>query len=1129
MSTDHLAELIGESPALAALRDRVRRMIARQATARRPRPILIVGETGTGKGLLAQAIHRSGPRAEAAFVTVNCAAIPESLFEAELFGFERGAFTDARQAKAGLLETAHRGTLFLDEVGLMAGALQGKLLDALETGAVRRLGSTRTQNVDVWLLAASNLDLVGAVRAGRFREDLYHRLAVLTVRLPPLRERDGDAVLLAERFLGEACAAAGAGAKRLSADARDALRRYPWPGNVRELRNVMDSVATLAEGAVVTASDLALPPDPPSVAEPRAARRPRPEPSPSPAAPHAPDGGDAATLARTLEETGWNLSRTAARLGISRHTLRYRIELHRLRRASADAQEPAPGPPLPAAPTNLPRPLTRFVGRNRELDQVRRLVRASRLLTLTGAGGAGKTRLALESAGQLLAEFPDGAWLVELGALADPALVPRAAAAALRVRDEAAGSPIDTLAEALRDKRLLLVLDNCEHLVGGCAEMAAMLLEACPGVRILATSRQPLDVPGEVIWRVPSLALPPPDRLPPLDELARSEAVELFLDRAGHVQPGFSVTADNALAVAQICYRLDGMPLPIEMAAGCLRVLAVEQINARLHDRFRLLTGRGRNDLPRQHTLRATMDWSYDLLSADERCLLARLGVFAGPFSLEAAEGVCAGDGIELAGFLGVLTRLVDQSLVSVSVARGEARYRLLETVRAYAREKLEASGEERPLRARHQQWYRASAALAHRMFEEGAPEAGQLSVLERLEAEHANILAALAWQDAEREDAEGRLRLGAALWRFWLFSGRRGEGRECLERVLAETPPGASAARADALTAAGMLARAQGDYLGAAAHHDAALAMRQALGDPREIALSLGNLAVVAHDRGEYERATRLLEEALPLLAEAGSPFHRAIALNNLGRTVRFRGDLGRATDLTEESLRLFRDIGHRYGIAAALHSLADLAQCEGDLGRSATLYEESLALRRAVGHQPGIAISLNGLGDLARRQGDLARASRLCDESLALRRALGDRRGVALSLGSLARIARDQGDLARAGALCAESLVLHRSLGNPVGVAAGLETMAAVAVDRGEPARAAWLLGAAAALREAIGAPLPPSARQERDGDAARARGGCGDAAFASAWDEGRGAPMERAIAVAQGRDAGIGPAGA
>ncbi|MBI3104705.1 MAG: tetratricopeptide repeat protein [Candidatus Rokubacteria bacterium] len=604
--------------------------------------------------------------------------------------------------------------------------------------------------------------------------------------------------------------------------------------------------------------------------------------------------------------------------------------------------------------------------------------------------------------------------------------------------------------------------------------------------------------------------------------------MELFLDRAGHVQPGFSVTAENALAVAQICYRLDGMPLAIEMAAASLRVLAVEQINARLHDRFRLLAGRSRNDVPRQHTLRATMEWSHDLLSPDERCLLARLGVFAGPLSLEAAEGVCAGDGIEPSGLLEVLTRLVDQSLVSVSVARGEARYRLLETVRAYAREKLGASGEERALRARHQQWYRAAAALAHRMFEEGAPEAGRLAVLERLEAEHADVLAALAWRDAEREDAEGRLRLGGALWRFWLFTGRRGEGRECLERVLAETPPGVSAARADALTAAGMLARAQGDYAGAAAHHETALAMRQALGDPREVALSLGNLAVVAHDRGEYERATALLEEALPLLAEPGSRFRRAIALNNLGRTARFRGDFARATNLTEEGLRLFRDMGHRYGIAAALHGLADLAQCEGDLERSATLYEESLALRRAVGHQPGIAISLNGLGALARRQGDLARASRLCDESLVLRRALGDRRGVAVSLGSLARIARDEGDLSRAGALCGESLDLHRGLANPVGMAAGLETMAAVAADRGEPIRAAWLLGAATALRETIGAPLSPSARQERDADAARARAACGDVAFASAWDQGRGAPLERAIAVARGRDAGIGPAG-
>src|SRR5262249_13891005 len=335
-----------------------------------------------------------------------------------------------------------------------------------------------------------------------------------------------------------------------------------------------------------------------------------------------------------------------------------------------------------------------------ELAEVRRLLDTARLLPLTGSGGAGKTRLALHVAGDLLARFPEGVWLVELAGLTDPALVPQAVAATLRVREQPNRPVRDTLADYLRPRQLLLLLDNCEHLVQACAALAAELLHAAPGLHVLATSREPLGIVGERAWRVPSLTLPDPRRLPPLDQVAEDEAVRLFLDRAVAVLPTFALTPHNAPAVAQVCHRLDGIPLAIELAAARVKVLSVEEITARLVDRFHLLTGGSRTALPRHQTLRAAMDWSHDLLVEPERLVLRRLGVFAGEFTLEAAEGVC-GDQV-----LDVLTQLVDKSLVVAEECEGLASYRLLETVRQYAVEKLAEAGEATALRVRHRDWY---------------------------------------------------------------------------------------------------------------------------------------------------------------------------------------------------------------------------------------------------------------------------------------------------------------------------------------------------------------------------------------------------------------------------------------
>ena len=1112
-----LAELIGECPAMVALREAVRRSVQRQVGARPP-PILILGETGVGKGLLARVIHHSSPRAAGPFVAINCAAIPETLLEAELFGFERGAFTDARQAKPGLVEAAHRGTLLLDEVGLFPDALQAKLLDVLDTGAVRRLGSIRSAPVDAWLMAATSTDLDAAVRAGRFRRDLYHRLAVLTFRLPPLRERGADVLLLAERFLAVVWTPEGSPAKRLSPEAREALRRYAWPGNIRELRNVIERVGLLSDEEVVSAAHLALPET--STRPPRGSSAPL-RAKTGTAARDAGVGAedDGARLARALRETGWNISHTAARLGMSRHTVRLGIEKYRLRREGPDRSPTGPAPP-DTMPNNLPRQLTTFVGREREMAEVRRLLGTARLLTLTGAGGCGKTRLALESARTLLSEFAGGAWLVEIAALRDPALVPQAVASALAVPEEPTRARLDVLVTALRNREILVVLDNCEHLVEACADLAAALLPACPGLRILATSREPLGAPGELTWRVPPLSLPRPERLPPPDELAQHGAVRLFLDRTVAAQPAFRMTGQNALAVAQVCYRLDGIPLAIELAAVRLNVLAVEQINARLHDRFRLLTGGTRSGLPQHHTLQATMDWSHDLLSGDERLLFRRLAVFAGSFSLEAAEAACAGEDLPAPRILDLLSRLADKSLVNVDASPGDARYRLLETVRAYANEKLQASGEEPALRARHRDWCLALVERADRTFVEASGWHEETAWLDRLEVEYPNIRLALAWQEASPAGEQARLRLAGALRHLWWTRGPQMEGREWIERILAETGHEPSIARATALRVAAILARRQGATAVAEARQEEALALHRALGDVRGVAASLNNLALLALDRGDLPRAMALAEEALLVCGDGKAPHVSGFALNNLGRAVLLQGDHERATRLAEESLSIFREIGHEAGAAQALETLGDVARDRGDWQQAAARYEEALARWRQPGHRYGAAETLVKLGDLAWRDGRPDQAASLLDEGLALCREIGDRRGIAMALNSLGLLARERGNPADAEALCGESLAIRREIADRVGLAWSLEAMAGLAGDREDLARAARALGAAQALRDAIGAPLPPCARADHARDLGRLREALGEEAFAAAWSQGRALTLEEAVLDARPR---------
>ena len=769
---------------------------------------------------------------------------------------------------------------------------------------------------------------------------------------------------------------------------------------------------------------------------------------------------------------------------------------------------------LSTHPNNLPQQLTSFIGREGEVTDIEALLARSRVLTLTGSGGSGKTRLGLQVAADSLAQYPDGAWFVELAPLSEPGLVAQTVASVLGLK-EASGQPIiHTLTEYLKRKQLLLLLDNCEHLVDACATLADTLVRQCPGVRILATSREALGITGEQAYRVPSLSLPDRKQAPTPQSLSIYESVQLFIDRALLVRSDFQVTNQNAPALASVCYHLDGIPLAIELAAARVRSLSVEEIDGKLDERFRLLTGGSRTALPRQQTLRSLIDWSYDLLREPEKLFLQRLSVFAGGWTLAVAQEVCAGEGIEQRDVLDLQSSLADKSLVLAEPTDGHTRYRLLETVRQYATERLAETGAREALRERHRDYFLALA-------EEAAPKlegAEQAAWLQRLEKEYENLRASLEWS-LDETGSRGGLRLCVALARFWPTRGYLSEGRAWCARILGKAGgEEATPERAKVLNAAGVLAWFQGDYPGARALHEESLAIRRALGDRSSIAISLNSLGNVASNQRDYPTARALFEESLAIRRELGDRSGMAAPLSNLGIIAEYQGDYRAARALNEESLAIRRELGNRLGIALSLTNLGNVAYCQGDYPAARALHEESLAIRRELGDRLGIALSLNNLGNVAHGQGDYPAAGALYEESLAIRRELGDRLGVALSLNNLGYVAHCQGDFPAARARLEEGLAIQRELGDRVGIACLLEGLAAVFASLRDALRAACIWGAAERLRAEIETPLPPAERPDYDRCVGAARAVAGDdAAFDRAWQEGSLLTLGQAIELA------------
>ncbi len=659
----------------------------------------------------------------------------------------------------------------------------------------------------------------------------------------------------------------------------------------------------------------------------------------------------------------------------------------------------APESRHPPENNNLPLALSSFIGREKELAEAKKLLASdTRLLTLTGPGGCGKTRLALAVAFEVVGGFEDGAWWVGLASLSDPDLVRQAVASALDVR-EVPGRPLnEMLVEHLRPKKTLLVLDNCEHLIEGCAMLAEALLPSCPDLRILATSREALGIAGERAWLVPSLSLPDdPRRLPPVEELMRYEAVRLFVERAEAVS-GFVLTGQNASAVERVCRRLDGIPLAIELAAARARVLSVEQIAGRLDDCFRLLAGGSRMALPRQRTLRAAIDWSHDLLSGEERVLFRRLSVFAGGFTLGAAEAICSGEDLEEEEVLDLLSRLVDKSLVMVRERGGEMRYRLLETVRQYGREKLEGSGEAEDIRRRH-------ALFFLKLAEEAEPAMlgpRQAAWMGRLELEHDNIRAALGWF-GECGEAERGLRLAGALRRFWWSRAYYTEGRAWLE-VLLELAgaSGRTAARAKALHALGVLIHRNADYSAgdevvARSRLEESVEIYRELGDGPHTAAVLWDLGRLSNEAGDWETARSSLEESLELERRSGNERGIALARSSLGFLALLRGEHGPAHAHLEESLGVLRRLGSTDEIKRCLFLLGHLACDQGDYAAARARFAEMMEdapLERYPWTAPFV---LMGYAHLAAGEGQAARALRLAGAADVLQQTVGTSLGPA------------------------------------------------------------------------------------------------------------------------------------
>ena len=730
---------------------------------------------------------------------------------------------------------------------------------------------------------------------------------------------------------------------------------------------------------------------------------------------------------------------------------------------------------------NLPAPVTSFIGREAEMAAVKEALTAHRLVTLTGSGGAGKSRLSLQVGLECLHNFPDGIWLIELAPVTDPAFIVQTMLSTFNLREDRHRTALEVLIDHLHDKSLLLVLDNCEHLIEACAHTSATLLQACPALRILASSREALGITGEFAYRVPSLRAPNPEKLPALDELEKTDAIRLFIERAATAKPGFTLTNLNAFSLAQICYRLDGIPLAIELAASRVKVLSPDQIAARLDDRFRLLTGGSRTALPRQQTLRAMIDWSYSLLSEQEKTLFRRLAVFAGGWTLEAAESVC---GEEKSGMdvLDLLTRLVDKSLVAMEEGPDEIRYHRLETIRQYSREKFFESDEVEAIRDRHLQYFVRFADSVDQNLKSG----DQLLWQSRMSAEQDNLRAALEWGLIRHPD--GALRIAGASNLFWTAGGFSAEGfrwtKQALEAVerapLANEVTGEQrlVARAKALCSLTRLYLSLGDNASAKLAAQESVALYRQSWDRHGLAFALVVLAYPLEFLGERQQAEAALQESYSIGQAEGDTYIICRSLNRLGHViVDLYQDLDLAQHYVEESLRLAREARLRSQEAQAAEILGFIALHRPDHEAARSYLKESARLYQEIGAPFNVILEKSNLAHLERKLGNHVEALKYYRETI--------------------RAFRDMG---QTGA------VSHQ-----------LECFGFIALAQAQDQRALQLFAAANALRERSNTAMTPDEQAYFDEHLEELRERVNLPEFDSIWSKGHAMKMEEAIELA------------
>jgi predicted ATPase/class 3 adenylate cyclase len=734
---------------------------------------------------------------------------------------------------------------------------------------------------------------------------------------------------------------------------------------------------------------------------------------------------------------------------------------------------------------NLPAQLTSFIGREKEIDEIKKLIATNRIVTLTGSGGAGKTRLSLQVGMECLNQFSNGVWLAELAPVTDPILVPQTVLSIFNLREDSHRSLLEVLIEYLRAKTILLIIDNCEHLIEACAQISVDLLQACPQLKILASSREALGIAGEAAYRVPSLNTPDPADLPALDSLEEVDSIRLFIERAATAKPGFTLTKDNAPFLAQICYRLDGIPLALELAASRIKVLSPQQIASRLDDRFRLLTGGSRTALPRQQTLRAMIDWSYSLLSEQEKTLFRRLSVFVNGWTLEAAESVCSEAGSPAHSefdVLDLLTRLVDKSLVFIEEPAGEIRYHRLETIRQYSREKFFETDEVEAVRDRHLDYFVQFAELVDENLKRG----DQVVWQNRMSAEQDNLRAALEWGFSRNPDSA--LCIAGAANLFWTAGGYSAEGFRWTQKALEQVEK---------------IALPKGITM-----EQRLLARARALRGLTRLYLSLGDNA----------NAKRVAEESVALYRQSQDRRGLAFALVVLAYPLEFLGERVRAEAVLQESYAIGQAEGDVYIICRSLNMLARvIADLHHDFDLSQGYVEESLRLAREAGLRSQEAQSSEILGFIAIHRKDFDGARSHFRESMRVYQEIGATFNVILEKSNLAHLERKLGNYADALEYYRETIIAFRDIGQTGAVLHQLECFGFIAVAQNQDERALKLFAASSALREQGSRPMTPDEQIYFDEQLTSLREKMDSMKFDSIWSQGFEMTMEQAMELA------------